>query len=222
MDIESLRRFVPKGMKLSEPTDTQIKREELNLKTHKAAPKEFREPEIFSEPLALEIHISSTRCNCCQAVFTSPDGAFMEVALKRLCGVYYKEVGHVLIPLAAQRPLSLQAVPHRIRTTERVVSICPLCMDHVESYSDPKVRPHEDDHNDPPLTERWFKQQREINGDGMKLRELINNIEFREAALSGEGVQAIQRERIPDVRALFMNVGIVTSQKVDPEEQWES
>ena len=213
MNIESLRRFVPAGMKLSEPSKEAIKKEE------KLSPKPlekpiYREPEIFSDPLALEIHITSTRCTSCQATFTSPGGAFMEVSLKRLMGVYYRDVGRILLPLPAQPPKSLEAVPHRIRRMDTTVSVCPLCMDHVETYE--KQETPEESRPDV-LTSKWFKEQREVNPDGAKLRELIQNIEAREAGLSGEDVR---KNRVPEIRELFTNVGII--QKCDPEEQWES
>lgn len=143
------------------------------------------EPEIFSDPVALELHTCVTTCRC-GAVYHSPEGVFAEVILKRLHTVgfnhYYKEVGHVLVPLASSRSKKLLAIPHRTRARTTSTLLCSACIDSPELYEEPKLESNEEWEVKRPavLSKAWKEFQLFVNPSREKLNELIAQIEARE------------------------------------------
>lgn len=143
------------------------------------------EPEIFSDPLAVEIHLCNTKCRCGQE-FLAPEGVFVEVKLKKLHMVgfnhYYKDVGSVLIPISAARPKKLATIPHRTRTRETTTPLCHMCAEQMELYKDSSIETQEEwlMKRPPVLSEAWRKIQLEVNPSRERLQELIQQIEARE------------------------------------------
>lgn len=144
------------------------------------------EPEIFSDPLALELHLCRTTCRCGET-FISPEGAFVEVLLKRVAFVgyrhYYKEVGKVLIPIAAERSSKLASVPHRVRTREAHVIVCHMCLERTDLYQDLQPQTHHEweVHRPKLYSEAWKAYQLEHSPSRTRLLELIEQIERKEA-----------------------------------------
>jgi hypothetical protein len=159
------------------------------------------EPEIFSPPRAVELHMCRTVCRCGES-YVSPEGVFVEVTLKKLHVVgfnhYYKEVGQVLVPISAERSVALASVPHRIRTREAHTILCHMCIDRADLYQD--LRPqshHEWEVRRPPLySQAWLKWQQESAPTKTKLLELIEQIERREARKEDEKFQPGRVERV--------------------------
>jgi hypothetical protein len=144
------------------------------------------EPEIFSLPLALELHVCRTMCRCGET-FLAPEAAFVEVVLKKLHYVgyhhYYKEAGHVLIPINAERSSALASIPHRVRYRDHHVVVCHLCLERADLYKDSQVESHHEwEVRRPKLySQAWKEYQMEVAPSKTRLLELIEQIERREA-----------------------------------------
>jgi hypothetical protein len=189
-----LGEFLPPGDKTPKGTKLKVSLREF------LEPEVPKEPEIFSDPIALEVHISRTICHCGQE-FISPEGVFAEVVMKRLQGFGYREVGHVLIPLTTTRSKKLASIPHRIRTRESHQVACHMCIDRTDLYEDPKVETYEEwvIKRPPILSEAWKRFQFEVNPSAEKLRELIRAIEYREHLKDSEA--PIQKPTMCDPEA---------------------
>lgn len=174
------------------------------------------DPIIYSEPLALELHVTETHCSCGES-FIVPSDTFVEVEVKELRqagnNFYYRAVGKVLIPLNS-RNVKLLNIPHRTKTERKTVLFCQHCLSRADLYTQPETLEEWRSRLPKLLSKEWEAAAIYANPSRERLNELIKEIKLREekkARLEREADLAEAARRIP------LETGIQASTSCDPE-----